>query len=63
MIASNTITVAHAEALLKATPSEQRTDVKPSPKEKTTPIEQIVKLEKEMSQVQESYKHAEENYG
>ena len=42
----------------------QRTDVKPPPKEKkTAPIEQIVKLEKEMSQVQESYKDAEENYG
>jgi ParB-like chromosome segregation protein Spo0J len=64
MIASNTITVAHADALLKATPPEQRTDVKPPPKErKTAPIEQIVKLEKEMSQVQESYKDAEENYG
>ena len=64
MIASNTITVAHADALLKATPPEQRTDVKPPPKEKkTAPIEQIVKLEKEMSQVQESYKNAEENYG
>jgi len=31
MIASNTITVAHAEALLKATPPEQRTDVKAIP--------------------------------
>jgi acetolactate synthase small subunit len=28
-----------------------------------TPLEQIVKLEREMSQVQEKYKHAEENYG
>ena len=64
MIASNTITVAHANALLKATPPEQRTDVKPPAKEKkTAPIEQIVKLEKEMNQVQESYKDAEENYG
>jgi ParB-like chromosome segregation protein Spo0J len=64
MIASNTITVAHAEALLKATPPEQRTDCRPSQRErKAAPIEQIVKLEKEMSQVQESYKDAEENYG
>jgi ParB-like chromosome segregation protein Spo0J len=62
MIASNTITVAHAEALLKATPPEQRTDVKPTEREKkTAPIEQIEKLEKEMSQVQESYTQAEEN--
>ena len=29
MVASNTITVAHVEALLKATPPEQRADVPP----------------------------------
>ncbi len=64
MIASNTITVAHAEALLKATPPEQRTDVKPAEREKkTAPIEQIEKLEKEMSQVQEKYQEAESSYG
>jgi ParB-like chromosome segregation protein Spo0J len=64
IIASSTITVAHAEALLKATPPEQRTDMKPAPLEKRgAPIEQIVKLEKEMSQVQANYKNAEENYG
>lgn len=64
MIASSTITVAHAEALLKATLPEQRTDMKPAPMEKrVAPIEQIVKLEREMNQVQASYKDAEENYG
>lgn len=64
MIASSTITVAHAEALLKATPPEHRTDMKPAPHEKrVAPIEQIVKHEREMSQVQASYKDAEENYG
>ena len=63
MIASNTITVAHAEALLKATPPEQRADLKPAERDKTSPIEQIVKLEKEMSQVQTQYKDAEQNYG
>jgi hypothetical protein len=63
MIASSTITVAHAEALLKATPPEQRTDVPPAPKEKTAPLDQIVKLEKEMNQVQTQYKDAEQNYG
>ncbi len=42
MIASNTIGVAHAEALLKATPPEQRADLKPGEREKkTAPIEQI----------------------
>lgn len=64
MIASNTITVAHAEALLKATPPEQRTDVKPAEREKkTAPIEQIEKLEREMNQVQEKYQEAESSYG
>ena len=64
MIASNTITVAHAEALLKATPPEQRADVKPTEREKkTAPIEQIEKLEREMNQVQEKYQEAESSYG
>jgi ParB-like chromosome segregation protein Spo0J len=64
MIASNTITVAHAEALLQATPAEQRIDFRPAEKDKkTAPIEQIEKLEKEMSQVQEKYQEAESSYG
>lgn len=65
MIAANTITAAHADALLKATPSEQRTDyAPPKPDEpKGDPLQQIVKLEREMSQVQEKYKRAEESYG
>jgi len=65
MIAANTITVAHADALLKATPPEQRTDYKPPQPEqsKGDPLEQIVKLVREMKQVQAKYKHAEENYG
>ena len=59
MIASNTITVAHAEALLKATPPEQRTNVKPAEREKkTAAIEQIQKLEQEMNQLQEKYQEA-----
>jgi len=64
MLASQSITVAHAEALLKATPPEQRADFKEQEKEKkAAPIEQLVKLEKEMSQVQDQYKEAESNYG
>jgi len=50
--------------LESATPPEQRTDFKPTERDKQlAPIEQIVKLEKEMSQVQTQYKDAEENYG
>lgn len=62
MIASNTITVAHAEALLKATPHEQRTDLQGLERDrKTPPIEQLVKLE--MNQIHEHFKDAEMNYG
>lgn len=47
MITSNTITVAHADTLLKSDLHEQRTDAKPPPKEnETAPIEQLVKLER-----------------
>jgi ParB-like chromosome segregation protein Spo0J len=65
MIAANTITAAHADALLKATPPEQRTDYAPLQPEqpKGDPLEQIVKLEREMNQVQEKYKDAEKSYG
>jgi hypothetical protein len=65
MIAANSITASHADALLKATPSEQRSDT-PAPKPdqpKGDPLEQIVRLEREMSQVQTKYKDAEQNYG
>jgi GTP cyclohydrolase III len=34
MVASNTITVAHVDALLKATPPEQRTDFKPTERDR-----------------------------
>ena len=64
MVASNTITVAHVEALLKATPPEQRADVPPPEREsKAAPMEQLVKLEKEPSQVEATYKDAEIHYG
>jgi len=63
MVASNTISVAHVQALLKATPPEQRSDLRAHKKIKTAPIEQIVKLEKEMNQVHTQYKDAEDHYG
>ncbi len=56
--------MSHADALLKATPPDQRNDFKPTERgRQLAPIEQIVRLEKEMSQVQTQYKDAEENYG
>ncbi|MGX1100518.1 plasmid partitioning protein RepB C-terminal domain-containing protein [Amorphus sp. MBR-141] len=65
MIAANSITAAHADALLKAPPPEQPTDYKPpKPEEpKGDPLEQIVKLEREMTQFQKKYKDAEESHG
>jgi len=63
MVASNTITVAHVEALLKATPPEQRADVPPPERDSKTAMEQLVKLEKEMIQVEATYKEAENHYG
>jgi hypothetical protein len=42
----------------------QRADEPPPERDsKTAPIEQLVKLEKEMSQVQATFKDAESNYG
>jgi hypothetical protein len=63
MVASNTITMAHADALLKATPPEQRNDAPSVAKQKAPSMEQLVKLEKEMSQVQTRYQDAEQHYG
>jgi len=65
MIAANSVTAAHADALLKATPPEQRTDyTPPKPEEpKGDPLEQIVRIEREMNNVQEKYKDAEKSYG
>lgn len=64
MVASNNVTATHVEALLKATKDEQRTDrAQAKNTQKRAPLEQIVKLEKEMSQVQTQYKDAEQNYG
>ena len=63
MVASGTISVAHADALLKATPPEQRCDVRSRAKSTEPPMEQIVKLEKEMNQVHTQYRDAESHYG
>jgi hypothetical protein len=63
MVASSSVTMAHVDALLKATPPEQRTDIAPVAKDKSASMEQIVKLEKEMSQVHTQYQDAEQHYG
>ena len=65
MIAGDKITGPHAEALLKATPPKQRTDMAPPKPDipQGDPLEKIVKLEKEVNQVQTKYKDAEATYG
>tara|TARA_R110002012_G_scaffold23876_7_gene80545 strand:- start:2220 stop:2621 length:402 start_codon:yes stop_codon:yes gene_type:complete len=65
MIAANSLAAAHADALFKATLHEQRTDyIPPKPKElKGDPLKQIIRLEREMSNVQGKYKEAEKPYG
>ena len=63
MLASGSISVTHAEALLRATPPEQRSDARSRPKANEPPMEQIAKLEKEMSQVHTQYRDAENHYG
>ena len=63
LVASGTISVAHADALLKATPPEQRCDVRSRARATEPPMEQIVKLEKERNQVHTQYRDAESHYG
>lgn len=64
MIAGNSFTETHANALLTATKPEQLVDYqKNKSAKKRAPLEQIVKLEKEMDKVQSQYQEAEENFG
>lgn len=55
------IAAAHTDALLKTTPPEQRTDYTPTKPEepKGAYLEQIVKLEREMNDVQVQVKYKE----
>ncbi len=63
MVANNTITAEHVDTLIKITPPERRIDFRSAERDKQlAPIEKIVKLDKEMSQVQTQYEDAEENY-
>jgi hypothetical protein len=65
MRAAKTITSAPADAFLKALLPEQRNDYTPPRPEQhiSDPLEQIVRLKREMSQMQKKYKHAEVNCG
>lgn len=63
MIAANNITVSYAEALLVATPTARLVDGKKPAKLTGVTHEQMAKMEREMSNLQEQYKIVEQTYG
>ena len=63
MIAANNVTVPYAEALLVATPAARLVAGKKPPKLTGVSHEQMVKMEREMSNLQTQYKLVEQTYG
>jgi hypothetical protein len=63
MVSANTLTVAYAEAMLVATPSELLVEGKKPLKLTGVSPEQMAKMEREMSNLQGQYKHVEQTYG
>lgn len=63
MIAANNVTVAYAEALLVATPASRLIDGRKPAKLIGVTQEQMAKMEREMSNLQEQYKIVEQTYG
>ncbi|WP_026604323.1 plasmid partitioning protein RepB C-terminal domain-containing protein [Methylomonas sp. 11b] len=63
MISANTITINYAEALLVATPLSMLVEGKKPKKLSGLTTEQIAKMEREMSNLQERYKMVEQTYG
>lgn len=63
MVAANNISVAYAEALLVATPATRLVDSKRPRKLIGVTQEQMAKMEREMSSLQEQYKLVEQTYG
>ncbi|MGO4660216.1 plasmid partitioning protein RepB C-terminal domain-containing protein, partial [Ensifer sp. 2YAB10] len=63
MVAANSITVAYAEALLVATPAPRLIDGKKPARLTGVSQEQMAKMEREMSNLQEQYKLVEQTYG
>ena len=63
MIAANNVTVAYAEALLVASPASRLVDGKKPPKLTGVTQEQMARMEREMSNLQEQYKIVEQTYG
>lgn len=63
MVAANNITVAYAQALLAATPSELLVGEVKSRKLRGLTSEQMAKMEREMGNIQGQYKLIEQTYG
>ncbi|MGM3411059.1 plasmid partitioning protein RepB C-terminal domain-containing protein [Ralstonia holmesii] len=63
MIAANNVTVAYAEALLVATPASRLVNGRKPAKLTGVTQEQMAKMEREMSNLQEQYKLVEQTYG
>ncbi len=63
MVAANNITVAYAQALLAATPSELLVGEVKSRKLRGVTSEQMAKMEREMGNIQGQYKLIEQTYG
>jgi ParB-like chromosome segregation protein Spo0J len=63
MVSANTVTVAYAEAMLVATPSEMLVEGKKPAKLSGLTQEQMAKMEREMSNLQGQYKMVEQTYG
>ena len=63
MISANTITVKYAEAMLVATPAELLVEGKKPKKLPGVSSEQMAKMEREMTNLQDQYKMVEQTYG
>jgi len=63
MVAANTLTVAYAEAMLVATPTELLIGGKKPQKLTGVSPEQMARMEREMSNLQTQYKTVEQTYG
>lgn len=63
MLSANNITVTYAEALLAASPASLLTDELTPKKISGVSAEQMVKMEREMGNLQEQYKLVEDSYG
>ncbi len=63
MISANTIKIPYAQALLAATPSHMLVETGRSKKFRGISPEQLLKMEREMGNLNEQYKLVEESYG